>query len=152
MVAMGGAAMVSETRADISRTDAPPRPQAGTRRGRRFAAAWLAGFLVVVGGSELAVRAVASRLDEPLDYFSKPAQLMVHDMNVLQAHHIRSDLTFVGTSMVRRDIDANRLEAGGNGTVRLARVRWAHDVALPGAQTTVVERWLLQEVVPRLHP
>lgn len=118
----------------------------------KFMIPFIAAMLAVVIGAELLVRFSQSRLAEPVDYYSKPAQLMVDDMNVLRANRIRSDLVFVGTSMVRRDIDANRLEVNGSGRVRLAKVKWANNVALPGAQTPVVERWLLGEVVPRLQP
>lgn len=134
-------------------TDATP--DSGTtspgRRSRGLGAhpvlAFVAALLVVVGGTELAVRAAASRLPEPLEHFSGQSQTVVDDMDVLQAHGITSRLTFVGTSMVRRDVDAARVEK---------ELRWpdtaAHNVALPGAQTTVVQRWLLEEVVPRIHP
>ena len=68
-------------------------------------------------------------------------------MNVLKSKGTTSRVTFVGTSMVRRDVDAARVEKA---------LKWpdtsVHNVALPGAQTTVVQRWLLEEVVPRLHP
>jgi hypothetical protein len=154
MVAMGGADILNDARPDGAGDDdaAATAPPARRRFGRSFFVGWLVGFLVVVLGAEMLVRVSESHLNEPLDYFSRPAQSMVHDMEVLEAHHIRSDLTFVGTSMVRRDIDANRLEVDGKGTTRLATVKWAHNVALPGAQTTLVERWLLEQVVPRLHP
>jgi hypothetical protein len=67
-------------------------------------------------------------------------------MNALQRAGIRSDVAFVGTSLVRRGIDANEVERLTPG------VKWAHNVALPGAQTPIVERWMLEEVIPRLHP
>ncbi len=108
--------------------------------------AFIGALLATLLGAELAVRASASRLDEPLIYFSGSAQTAVHDMDVLADNGITSDLTFVGTSMVRRGIDANRFEGVLDG------VDYAHNVALPGAQTPVVERWLLDEVVPRLRP
>src|SRR5205814_500643 len=103
------------------------------------------GFLVVVLGSEVAVRAAQHHLPEPRHYFSIPAETYVHSMNTLRAHGIRSDITFVGTSMVERDIDANLVEK------LLPDVHWAHNVALPGSQTSVVRRWLLNEVLPRLR-
>lgn len=126
--------------------DAPPKPRRTRGKGKRAWLQWAAGFLVIVLGAELAVRATASKLPEPLDYFSADSQTVVDDMNVLQAHHVQSDLTFVGTSMVRRDIDANQVEK------LIPGVKWAHNVALPGAQAPVVDRWLLQEVIPRIHP
>ncbi len=115
-------------------------------KGPRQIIGWLAGFLVVVLGSEFAVRAAAPHLSDPHNYFSDVATEAVHSMDTLRAHGIRSDLTFVGTSMVRRDVDADTMEA------KIPDIHWAHNVGLPGAQSTVVERWLLQEVIPRLHP
>ena len=103
-------------------------------------------MLIVVLCAEGVVRAGAAHLAQPLDYYSPDAQLVVNDMNILAAHGITSDITFVGTSMVRRDIDANQVEK------ERPEIRWAHNVALPGAQTTVVERWLLDVVIPKLHP
>lgn len=124
----------------MRRTDPPT-----ARRPARFTVAFAVALVVTLLGAEVAVRLSADRLDEPLIYFSGPAQTAVHDMDVLQDAGIDSDLTFVGTSMVRRGIDANRFEGP------LPDVEHAHNVALPGAQTPVVERWLLDEVIPRLH-
>ncbi len=123
-----------------------PQTRPWTRRPARRILSFIAGFLVVVIGAELGVRIVHHRLTEPDLYFSDPATIDVKSMNKLAAHGIRSDLTFVGTSMVRRDIDPNLVEK------QISGVNWAHNVALPGAQTTIIDRWLLQEVVPRLHP
>ncbi len=133
--------MVARGDHDDGVSRARPRP-----RSRHFVWQWIAGFLVILLGAELGVRALANHLPEPLDYFSGQAQTVVHDMNVLRQHGIRSDLTFIGTSMVRRDIDANKFESV------IPDVHWAHNVALPGTQTPVMQRWLLEEVLPRIHP
>jgi hypothetical protein len=130
------------------RLDAPapaPAPASTKRRRRHPVLMWLAGFLVVFLGAELAVRVVGNQLPEPLRYFSGHAQIFVHDMDTLRDAGVESELTFVGTSMVRRDVDANQLEP-------LVGMKWVHNLALPGAQTPVVERWLLEEVLPRIHP
>lgn len=104
-------------------------------------------MIIVIATAEIGVRVATPRLAEPLRYFSGRSQTVVNDMNVLKANGIRSRVTFVGTSMVRRDVDAARVEK---------ELKWpdtsVHNVALPGAQTTVVQRWLLEEVVPRLRP
>ncbi len=104
-------------------------------------------MIVVIAVAELGVRVAAPRLAEPQRYFSGRSQTVVNDMNVLTANGILSRVTFVGTSMVRRDVDAARVEK---------ELNWpdtsVHNVALPGAQTTVVKRWMLEEVVPRLKP
>ncbi len=116
------------------------------RRGGRFTATFCVAAVAVLLGSELLVRAADDRLAEPLIYFSPQAQQVAIDLDVLHANGIRSDIAFVGTSMVRRGIDANRVEGV------LTDTEWAHNVALPGAQTTVVRRWLHDEVVPKLRP
>lgn len=119
----------------------------GRGRGAHPVRAFVAAFIVVFGGSELAVHAAASKLPEPMDYFAATAQSVVDDMDILRAAGVHSQLTFVGTSMVRRGVDANRMEK----ELDLGPTS-VHNVALPGAQTRIVERWLLEEVVPRLHP
>jgi hypothetical protein len=116
------------------------------RRRGRFTLSFFVGLLVVALGAELAVRLLDPRLPEPLDHFSPDAQTMVHDLDVLADRRITSDVAFVGTSMVRRGIAANRVEGVLDDTT------YAHNVALPGSQTPVTERWLLEEVVPRIHP
>jgi hypothetical protein len=122
----------------------PQVPAAGRRRGRRCLA-FAAAFVAVVLGTEGAIRVLDGRLPEPLEYFSATAQKVANDLEVLARRQVRSDITFVGTSQMRRAVDANQVE-------RELGVEWSHNVALPGAQTPVVERWLLEEVVPRIHP
>ena len=128
-------------------TDDPTSSQRSSRRGSRPLITFVAGLLVVVVGVELGVRAVQSRLPEPQVYFSTAAQKFVHDMDTLKAHGIKSRVTFFGTSMVQRGIDGNKVES---------LLSWpntsVHNVALPGSQTPLMQRWLLEEVVPRLHP
>ncbi len=104
-------------------------------------------MLVTLVASEVAVRAVESRLPEPRRYISGIAQNFVTEMNLLRARGVTSRVTFIGTSMTQRDIDSNRLET---------LLGWPdtsiHNVSLPGSQTPVLQRWILQEVVPRIHP
>jgi hypothetical protein len=144
---MGGQVVVDQRRdAAGSVDDASARPRSRPRgRGKRPVLMWIAGFLLVVLGTELVVRATSDRLDDPLRYMSSDVERVVADLDVLQQAHVRSDLTFVGTSMVRRDVAANDFEK------LLDDVKWAHNVALPGAQADVVERWMLEEVMPRVH-
>jgi hypothetical protein len=133
------------TEADAATTEgAAPAPAAPVRT-KRWWLTFAVGFLVVALGVDIGLRVVASQLSQPRTYFSANAQTLVGDMDVLQARGVRSDLTFVGTSQMRRGIDANQVEDE-------LGLKAAHNVALPGAQTPVVERWLLEEVVPRIHP
>ena len=115
------------------------------KRGKRWWLGFAAGFLVIVLGAEIGMRLGADRISQPRNYFSGNADTVVHDMKVLQAAGIKSDITFVGTSQVRRSVEDDQVE-------RELGVKYAHNVALPGAQTPVVKRWMLEEVVPRIHP
>jgi hypothetical protein len=127
--------------------DTPPAEAAPAafRRSKRWWLGFAASFLVVVLGAELGIRLGEDRISQPLHYFSGNAETVVHDMEVLQAAGIKSDIAFVGTSQVRRSVEDDQVE-------RELGVKYAHNVALPGAQTPVVKRWMLEEVVPRIHP
>ena len=130
--------------AESPETDGPgPRSRRPTRRGTWVA--WIAGFLIVVVGAELGARVLEPRLPHARTYFSNDARMVAADMDVLHDNSVSSDITFTGTSMMRRDVAANDVE-------KLLGVKWAHNVALPGSQTPVTERWLLEEVIPRIHP
>jgi len=118
---------------------------AWTRAHLRWAATFLVGLLAVVLVAEVGLRAVESRLPTPREYYDTRPQDLVRGMNRLEAAGVHSDITFVGTSQVAR-----------GALPRVVRKKlgldWVENVALPGAQTPVVQRWLLEEVVPRLHP
>jgi hypothetical protein len=74
------------------------------------------------------------------------AQRAAATLDALDEAGIRSDLVFIGTSQVGADIQIPPIKAG------LASVNEAHNFALPAAQTTVVRRWVLEEVVPHIAP
>ena len=116
-----------------------------TRARVRWVAVFLAGLLAAILVAEVGLWVVESRLPTPLDYYDKRPQDLVHGMNRIEAAGVHSDITFVGTSQVAR-----------GALPRVVRKKlgfdWVENVALPGAQTPVVQRWLLEEVVPRLHP
>ncbi len=92
------------------------------------------------------MRLAARRLEEPLEYYIDFAQRMVGEMEILEEAGRTSDVLFVGTSMVQLGIDVAPFEHTLDGA------REVHKVALPGAQASLVERWLLDEVAPRLRP
>jgi hypothetical protein len=107
---------------------------------------FLAGLVAVFVLAELGVRAVSSRLDEPLEYYTPFAQQMVTEMEALESAGRDSDLLFVGTSMVQLGINVAPFEA------RLESVEAGHKAALPGGQPALMELWLRDEVLPRLNP
>ena len=130
-----------------ARVNTKTPPPNRSRRGRRPLVAFIIGLLTVIVATEFGVRVAAHRLPEPLQYFSPAAQTLVHDMDLLNTKGKHSRITFFGTSMMRRGVDTDRIERllGWSNTS-------ATNVALPGAQTPLMKRWLLEEVVPRLHP
>jgi hypothetical protein len=116
-----------------------------TRARARWLAAFLAGLLAVVLLADGAVTLAEKRLAPVDDYYDVRALDVVHDMNRLEAAGVHSDAVLVGTSQMAR---------GGVPRALEKQLGWAHihNVALPGASTPVVKPWLLDQVVPRLHP
>ena len=102
--------------------------------------------LVVVAIAEIGVRVRAGLIEEPFEWYSRVVQSSVAEAELVRSVGIVSDILFVGTSMVRRDVQVEIIED------RLDEVNQAHNAALPAAQTPVVHRWLLEELVPRLEP
>lgn len=121
---------------------------APSRRGARprIAVASLVGFLVVFASAEVGVRMAGGRLPDPREYYSMRAQVFADEVDVLDEAGVRSDLTFVATSMVGRATVLSVYEG------EMDSVEWAHNLALPAGQTPVIRRWLLEEVVPRIDP
>lgn len=117
--------------------------RAGSRLGwvLRFGTAAVAVFFV----ANFAVVAAEDRLPNPRRYLSPRTEQLVGDMDRLQAAGVRADMVFAGTSQAARGIVPKvvRDELG---------LRWTGNVAIPGSQAPVTERWLLEEVVPRLRP
>jgi len=116
-----------------------------TRARVRWLAGFVAGLLAVVVVADVAVGLAERRLPPQDDYYDVRARDVVADMDRLEAAGIRSDAVLVGTSQMARGAVPKVLEQ----ELGLPRI---HNVALPGASTPVVKRWLLDEVVPRLHP
>lgn len=102
--------------------------------------------LIVILAFEGALRGFGNRLGPPLTWYSMGAQTAVADMNRLSNAGMTSDVVFVGTSMIRWDVQISIIEA------EVPSIRRASNMALPAAQTPVVRKWLLDQVVPRLHP
>lgn len=122
------------------------RAQETPRRRRPKWLPLLAGFFAILLVGELGMRLIADRLPEPLEYHILQAQELVHDMDRLDAAHRRSDLVMVGTSMTGRGMLPKVFEQ------KMGSVDWANNLALPAGQTTLQERWVLDEVEPRLKP
>jgi hypothetical protein len=106
----------------------------------------LAATLATLLAVESVLHLRQDRLEAPLEWYYKRAQLEAAALDALDAAGIRSDLAFIGTSQVRRGIQIPIFEEG------LASVTEAHNLALPAAQTTVVRRWVLEQIVPHIAP
>jgi hypothetical protein len=102
--------------------------------------------LFVVAALEGLLRLTLNRIEEPLEWYHENAQELVAEMERLEEAGVTSDVVFVGSSMVARGVATPVFEE------ELDSVLWAHNVGIPGAMTPVTRRWLLEEVVPRLHP
>lgn len=104
-----------------------------------------AGAIVVFVGANFFVVAAERRLADPARYLSPRTEQLVHEMDQLEDTGVRANLLFAGTSQAARGIvprvvgEQLGLPDTGN-------------VAIPGSQAPVTKRWLLEEVVPRLHP
>jgi hypothetical protein len=116
-----------------------------TRARVRWLAGFLAGLLAVVVVADGAVGLAERRLPPQDDYYDVRALDVVADMNRLEAAGVHSDAVLVGTSQMARGAVPKPLER----ELGLSRI---HNVALPGASTPVVKSWLLDQVLPRLHP
>ena len=101
--------------------------------------------VVVLAGSELAVRAVASKLEAPLLWLNREAQNKASAMDALHAKGGAS-VVFVGSSMTNAAADPRLL------TQLLHLKRPAFNAAIDGTDLTALEFWTLHVVVPRLRP
>ena len=109
------------------------------------------GALVVLLLAEVAVRVIEPRLPEPPDWFSPSAARLVREMDAFEVRgdpstgSTRLGTAIAGSSMAGRDLLPEYV----------VDERWfpSRSVALAGGgQTTLQERWLLEEVVPRVDP
>lgn len=126
-------------------------PRTGSDRPRRRAVGhrrWLGvllGALVVLLLAEIGVRLIEARLPEPRDWFSPSAARLVREMDAAAAGGATGGFVVAGSSMAGRDLVPDRVVTDPEvptGSVALAG----------GGQTTVQERWLTEEVGPRLRP
>jgi hypothetical protein len=131
---------------DVRSTGGPTVPAAADDRRLRVIVEIVFIGLVTLLVLDIAVRALAPRLEPPLEWYSPAAARTVEEMDLLQEAQVTSDLVFVGTSMVQHGIDPGRARAA------VDELPWVHKAPLPAAQTPVIERWLLEEIVPRLQP
>ncbi|MCP4086393.1 MAG: hypothetical protein GY745_15265 [Actinomycetia bacterium] len=118
--------------------DAAPR---GPSAVRSSVLRLLAAAAVVVLVAELAARVVGGQLAEPLAWYDATTQLKDGQVDELAGTGL--DDMVIGTSMTLRGFDTQTyVDATG---------RTAYNAALPGAVPSVNERWLLDEILPRVR-
>lgn len=114
------------------------------RRRLRFPISLLVAFLAL-GSSELAVRAAADRLREPLLWPNWEVQNKIERMDELSRRGGAS-VVFIGSSMVNAGADPTLI------TQLLDLRRPAFNAALNGSHTRSNDLWARELVVPRLSP
>lgn len=114
------------------------------RRRLRFPVSLLV-VLVVVGSSELAIRAATDRLREPLLWPNWEVQNKIEKMDEL-ADRGGASVVFIGSSMVNAGADPGLI------TQMLNLRRPAFNAAINGSHTRSNDLWARELVVPRLRP
>lgn len=148
----------------VSDRTARAHREAKSRRGRVLLA-WSAGLLSIILLAEGITRVIENRLPEPADWFSPASARLVREMDQLEEQNLRSSVTIVGSSMPGRDLVPSAVARGLADTITPSALDPSRETEAQtadpliknlsvggGGQTTVVERWLLEEVVPRIHP
>lgn len=102
--------------------------------------------IVALVALELTLHLSSSRLGEPRFWYAPDAQAIVDGMDRLSDAGVASDLVVAGSSMVQFGLRPSHLEE------ELSSIEAAHNVGIPKGYTTVMRRWILEEIVPRLHP
>jgi hypothetical protein len=102
--------------------------------------------LVTLLVAELSVRAIASRLPEPLTWYHPVAQIKVEQMEVLARSGARVEIVLAGTSQMAIAGDPLRFSQLVDGHPS------TYNAALLAGYPSANHRFLPEEVVPRLHP
>ena len=112
----------------------------------KVAAVIAAMVLVVLALSELGARAFSPYLPEAQVWSDKSTQVKVAQMDRLAWREGCVDIAFVGNSMTRDAIDPRTYTAADPDH------RSAYNAALDAATPSLLSRWTLEEVQPRLDP
>ncbi|MBL8775680.1 MAG: hypothetical protein JNK12_07110 [Acidimicrobiales bacterium] len=111
-----------------------------------MAAVIAAMILVVLVVGELGARAFSPYLPEAQVWSDKSTQVKVAQMDRLARREGCVDIAFVGNSMTRDAIDPRTYTAADPAH------RSAYNAALDAATPSLLRRWTLEEVQPRLDP
>lgn len=115
-----------------------------TSQDRRSIQKTLLGIALGFIGVELLIRLLGPVLGPPLEYFAPVAQAKVTQLERLAAADAAPEMIFIGSSTVVEGIDVAAFEAGASLD--------AYNAALNGADTHIMRRFVLEEIVPRVEP
>ena len=99
-------------------------------------------FLTAVVLVELAFVGLDSRLQDPLLWYSPTVQEKAEE--IASGDIDEADVLFIGSSMTDRDVDVDTFES--------ATGIQAWNGGIPGAQVSVLDRWLVDQVIPASDP
>jgi hypothetical protein len=102
--------------------------------------------LAVILSAEGGVRAVNKALPEPIEWYDQHAQVKVEQMDRFDRRGRRADVVFAGTSQVFRGINPTVFDQTSDDET------FSYNAALLSGLPPIMERWLLEEVEPRLKP
>lgn len=123
------------------------RPERPLRRSPSFRlVAFTISALVVMLFAESGARAVDERLPEPIEWYDENTQVQIEQMDRYNRKQQRADFVFAGTSMVFRGIDPMAFEEASR------EPTFAYNVGVLAGMPPIQQRWLLEEVEPRLKP
>ncbi len=110
---------------------------------------FVVGFLVIVTAAELGARALVPQ-SELLRWHEHPAAIKIETLTDSGRQGRSVSTVVAGTSMAQQDLLPEVLaEIAGPSTVGSGDV---YNVGLNGGVPVVMERWLLDEIVPRVQP
>lgn len=98
--------------------------------------------LVVLVLAEAGARALSPYFPAPPLYTDDTTEVKVAQLDALDC----ADVVFAGNSMTRDGMDPNEFTAADD------QARSAYNAALDAATPALLERWVLDEVDPRVHP
>ena len=106
----------------------------------------MVGALSVPLAAEVGVRLGATALPEPVQWYDARTQVKVEQMDRSSRRGQEMDFVFAGTSQVFRGVNPSVFDSSGS------RRTSSYNAGLLGGMPPLQERWLLEEVGPRLKP
>jgi len=102
--------------------------------------------LIVLLFAETGARAVREGFPEPVEWYDANTQVKVEQMDRYQRRGRRADYVFAGTSMVFRGVSPLAFDRTSE------RHSFSYNAGMLAGMPPVQQRWILEEVEPRLRP